>query len=168
MKSPRVSIAIAPHKGAGPVAFGMSRDAVVRVMGGLGYRSQLRTPNKYALPADDFERLGVAVMYDEYGQCNAISVGRHDVVDLEYDGYHLFDYSAADVRRWAKAKDPSLDPKDGFTSELLGLGMWADWIDEPDLEPADVAKPAMSFIVFRPGYHQEERARMLAAGLIVG
>jgi len=54
----------------------------------------------------------------------------------------------------------------GFTSKSLGLGMWAEWIDEPDLGPDELQDPGAAFIVFRPGYYEEEQARMVAAGLI--
>ncbi len=52
------------------------------------------------------------------------------------------------------------------SARRLGLGMWADWIDEPNLSPEQLAAPGESFIVFRPGYCEQERARMVAAGLI--
>ena len=44
--------------------------------------------------------------------------------------------------------------------------MGADWIDEPDLELDELEEPAQGFIVFRPGYYEEEHARMVATGLI--
>ena len=87
---------------------------------------------------------------------------------LEYDGYRLFDHPAQDVRSWARMRDPALDPADGFTSKFLGLSMWADWIDEADLPPEDLSAPAMSFLIFRDGYHEQERARLQVAGLVDG
>jgi hypothetical protein len=46
--------------------------------------------------------------------------------------------------------------------------MWADWIDEPDLESDELLAPGAAFIIFRPGYYDEEQARMVAAGLVPG
>lgn len=105
-------------------------------------------------------------MYDEHERCSAIGITRYVGVDLEYEGYHLFAHPAREVREWARVRDPGLDPKYGFTSRLLGLNMWADWIDTPDLEPDELQDPALSFLVFRPGYYEEEQARMIRAGLI--
>ena len=42
--------------------------------------------------------------------------------------------------------------------------MWADWIDMPGSD-RDVDA---SFLVFRPSYYEEEKARMVRAGLIPG
>jgi hypothetical protein len=70
------------------------------------------------------------------------------------------------VRAWALSRDPQLETVDGFTSKVLGLGMWADWIDETDLSASELAEPGASFIAFRPDYYEQERARMVAAGLL--
>ena len=158
-----MKMVVYPHQGVGPLRFGMTRAETERAVGMTPKRF---VPNKYALEIDSFKELGLAVMYDQSGHSNAISFVRGFCVDLEYDGYRLFGHPAREVRAWALAKDPQLDPKDGFTSKALGLEMWADWIDESDLEPEMLVDSGMSFIIFRPGYYEEEQARMVAAGLV--
>src|SRR5262249_47192596 len=124
--------------------------------------------SKYGPEEDIFETMDLSVHYDEHDTVTAITVCPNPDNDLKYDGYNLLAHPARQVREWALAKDPQLDPKHGFTSKLLGLGMWADWIDEPDLTPDELQDPAQAFIVFRPGYYEEDNARMVAAGLIPG
>ena len=156
-------IIIHPHQGVDRIRFNMSR---VEVEGAMGIVPKRFKRDNYGPEEDIFEPTGIFVMYDEHDKVNAISVGPRPGNDLEYDGYHLFAHPARAVRNWALAKDPQLDPEDGFISKALGLGMWADWIDVPDLAPDELQEPALSFIIFRPGYYEEERARKVAAGLI--
>ena len=157
---------IYPHEGVGPIRLGMSRAEVAQALGVMPQR--LRRSEYDLTELDFFDALGLKVGYDANERCNAIEFDRGFGIELEFDGYRLFGHPAREVRDWALAKDPQLDPKDGFTSKALGLGMWADWIDEPDLEPDELQDPGMSFIIFRPGYYEEEEARMVAAGLIPG
>jgi hypothetical protein len=158
-----MKIIVYPHQGVESLRFGMSR---AETEDAVGMSPKRFVPNKYGLEVDSFDELGLAVMYNQYGQCNAISFVRVPSVDVEYDGYRLFDHPAREVRAWALARDPQLDPKDGFTSKALGLGMWADWIDEPDLEPDELRDAGASFIIFRPGYYEEEQARLVASGVL--
>lgn len=160
-----MTMTVYPHQGVDALRFGMTCAETERAVGMTPKRF---VPNKYSLEVDSFDELGLAVMYDEHGRSNAISFVRAPGVDVEYEGYRLFDHSAREVRVWALAKDPQLDPEEGFTSKALGLGMWADWIDEPDLEPDMLLDPGMSFIIFRPGYYEEEQARLVASGLLPG
>jgi hypothetical protein len=155
-----------PHQGVDRTQFGMSR---TEVAGSIGAPVRRLRRGEYDLSdLDFFDTLGIKVNYDANERCNAIEFNRGFGTDLEYDGYHLFEHPAREVRVWALARDPQLDPEDGFDSRALGLGMWADWIDEPDLEPEMLLDPGMSFIIFRPGYYEEEQARMVAAGLVSG
>lgn len=158
-----MAMIIYPHQGAGSIRFGMSRTDVERAVGVTPKRF---VPNAYSLEVDSFESLGLAVMYDQHELSNAISFVRGFGVELEYEGYRLFDHPAREVREWALARDPQLDPKDGFTSKALGLGMWADWIDEPDLESDELRDAGGAFIIFRPGYYEEEQARLVTSGLL--
>lgn len=155
---------IVPHQGVNRTRFGMSRAEVAGSIGALARRGRRGEHDLSDL--DFFDTLGIKVSYDANDRCNAIEFSRGFRTDLEYDGYRLFDHSAREVREWALARDPQLDPKDGFTSKSLGLGMWADWIDEPDLESDELLAPGAAFIIFRPGYYEEEQARMVAAGLV--
>jgi hypothetical protein len=160
-----IKMVVHPHQGVGPLRFGMTRAETERA---VGITPKRFIPNKYALEVNSFDHLGLVVMYDQSGHSTAISFTRGFGVDLEYDGYRLFDHPAREVREWALAKDPQLDPTEGFTSKALGLGMWVDWVVESDLEPDELLDPGMSFIIFRPGYYEEEQARMVAAGLVPG
>src|SRR5262249_46304041 len=131
----------------------MSREEVERIVGVTPRRFR-RGP--FATNDEDiFEPLGMSVGYDERDRCDSIEVGSGQGIDLEYGGYHLFAHPAREVREWARAQDPSLDPKDGFRSNVLGLSMWAEWIDEVDLMPGEEQEPGQSFLVFRPGYYEE-------------
>jgi hypothetical protein len=160
-----MTMTVYPHQGVGPLRFGMTRADTERAVGMIPKRY---VPIWYALEMDSFVKLGLAVMYDQSGHSTAISFTRGFGVDLEYDGYRLFDHPAREVREWALAKDPQLDPTEGFTSKALGLEMWADWVNEPDLEPEMWLDPGMSFLIFRPGYYEEEQARMEAIGFVPG
>jgi hypothetical protein len=158
------TLLIHPHQGVNGVRFGMSRAEVARALGATPKRVK---GNRFSLvEIDIFETLGVKVLYDESDKVNAITFTRGFGVELEYDGYRLTGAPAREVREWALLKDPQLDREFGFTSKALGLGMSADWIDEPDLDTDLLKEPASVFIVFRPGYYEEESARMVAAGLV--
>src|SRR5262245_2525310 len=157
------TMVVHPHEGVDRIRFGMDRAAVARAVGITPKRFKR---SAFGLEEDSFEALGVFVSYDEHGLCNAISVSRGLGTDWEYEGYRLLAHPARAVRAWALTRDPQLDAKDGFTSKVLGLGMCADWIDESDLSSSELAEPGASFIVFRPGYHEQEHARMVAAGLV--
>lgn len=155
---------IVAHQGVDGIRFGMSRAEVAACM---GVKPKSIKRGVYDLSdVDFFVTFGAKVGYDAEDRCNAIEFNRGFGVDLEYDGYRLFDHPALEVRAWALAKDPQLDPTEGFISKALGLGMWVDWVVESDLEPDELLDPGMSFIIFRPGYYEEEQARMVASGLI--
>jgi hypothetical protein len=80
--------------------------------------------------------------------------------EVSYDGYVLFAHSPSEVRAWARERDPELEEDLEFVSKRLDLSMHAPLIDEPDLDEQERAEPAQSFLVFRPGYHDEERERL--------
>lgn len=157
------TMTVHPHCGVDKVEFRMSRAEVESVM---GFAPKRFVRNRYGLMEDLFEMLGLCVLYDQHDRCNAISFARGFGVDLDYEGYRLFSHPAIEVRKWALSRDPTLDPSEGFTSKALGLGMWVDWVSEDELEPDELLEPAMSFIIFRSGYHEEEAARLAAAGLL--
>ncbi len=153
---------VLPHQGVGDLIFGMSREQVATAMGLAPRRFK---PSIYALDEDSFDGLAMSVLYDSDGRCNAVTVSPGGV-QWFYDGFPLLAHPASEVRDWARKRDPDLKLKDGFTSTALGLGMWADWLDAPGVDDELRSKPGASFIAFRAGYYEEERARMLAAGLI--
>ena len=108
---------------------------------------------------------GFAICYDANDRCCAIEFSR-GISRVAYDGYELFEHPAYEVRDWARGRDPDLQNEDGFISTALGLSMYAPSIDEPDLDEEGRREPAQSFLAFRPGYYEEEQARMAAAGLV--
>lgn len=152
-----IVISIMPHVGAGALKFGMSRSDVEQA---LGVPQRRFRRSELALEEDQFAILGCTVHYDATGRCTAITYSCDHSVDLEYEGYRLFSHSATAVRSWALARDPGMSVKDGFISILLGLAMWADWIDADGLSAAELNSPASSFMIFEPAYHERERARL--------
>jgi hypothetical protein len=151
-----MTMKIVPHRGAGKVAFGMTRAEVERAMGRPPDRRMKRS--EFDLSEVDFYG-EVAVYYDANDKAAAVEVHRGGL-RLEYGGYDLFAHSAHEVREWARARDKDLDTKDGFQSNPLGLAMYAPLIDERDLDPDERSEPAGSFAVFRPGYFEEETERL--------
>lgn len=107
---------------------------------------------------DFFPRLGVFAYYDASDTCHAFEFMRG--ADVSYDGYRLFAHPAREVRDWARSRDRALREEDGFLSDALGLSMHAPMLDEPDLDADELAAPARSFLVFRPGYYEQERTRI--------
>lgn len=153
-----------PHIGVGSIRFGMSRAEVLAATGAVPKRFRA---TKYEL-SDSEQFPQFVVSYDEHERCNVVAFHRGINVPLEYDGYQLFGHSAREVREWARARDPQLNPEYGFISHVLGLSMGAEGIDVPDaeLEFGEMHEPAVSFLVFKPGYWEEERERLVKAGLV--
>jgi hypothetical protein len=150
---------IVPHAGAGRINFGMTRAEVAQAAG----RPPTERIKVSALDASEIDFFGgFAVHYDPHDKCCAVEFNR-DAKEVTYDGYQLFGHSADETRAWARSRDPDLELKDGFVSTALGLSMYAPFIDQPDLDAEERAAPGEGFLVFRPGYYDEERAR-LAAG----
>ena len=150
---------IQPHTGVGPIAFGMMRTEVARAIGATprpGRRSQYD-----ASDYDLFQELGMFVYYDADDRCCAVEFTR-DARVAWAEGYELFSHPAHAARAWARSRDQDLDDRDGFVSAALGLSMYAPSIDEPDIDDEERAERAQSFLVFRPGYYEEERRRLKA------
>ena len=150
------------HQGVGPIRFGMSRDHVAATLGAVSRRLKR---SEYGLKEDFFDSLGLCVTYNELGRCAAVSLANGGSVDWEYEGYRLSNRPARDVRRWAMDLDPALDLKDGFISNVLGLSMWADWLDD-ECQGEDWDRRAPELLVFSPDYYKDERARLVGSGPI--
>ncbi len=147
------ALVAAPLVGVGPIRFGMSRE---EVRAAVGTPFRVAPPTDFALERDQFLDPLLMVHYDAAGRCGAVELPR-GTVDLLFEGKRLFEQSASDVLAWARSTDPGITVKDGFVSPALGLSMWADWLGERD---EDQGQPAASFMVFRDGFHAEERARV--------
>lgn len=147
---------IDPHKGVDSIVFGMTRSEVAQILGETPQRGRR---NQYdAADYDLFLRRGFFVYYDADDLCQVVEFTRN--ARISYDEYELFAHPAHEVRAWAQSRDQNLDDKDGFVSTELGLSMYAPSIDEPDLDDEERAEPAQSFLVFRPGYYEEEWTRL--------
>ena len=72
----------------------------------MGRSPRRFVPSVYSLEVDSFDELGITVLYDQHGRSDAISFVREPDVDVECDGYQMFDHPAREVREWARAKDP--------------------------------------------------------------
>lgn len=143
------------HVGVGPIRFGASRQEVREA---LGRRVEAGKRHETDPGFDACDELGILIHYDESDRCTAIEIGQDGRV--VYDGFGLFDHPAHEVRAWALARDPDLDPTNGFVSRALGLAMSATHIDEEDLEEEERNEPATSFLVFEPGYYEREWDRI--------
>jgi hypothetical protein len=62
-------VVVHPHQGVGSIRFGMSRAETERAVDMIPKRY---VPNQYALEIDLFDKLGLAVSYDQSGHSNAI------------------------------------------------------------------------------------------------
>ncbi|WP_394844974.1 hypothetical protein LZC95_48975 [Pendulispora brunnea] len=147
---------IIPHQGVGPILFGMTRDEVTRAIGRRPDHRHKRT--ELDVSESDFYDLFV-VSFDGSGVCYAVEfhVGAGRLI---YDGYDLFGHPASETRDWARSKDPNLEEDEGFVSKALGLSMYAPLIDVPDLDEDDRTAPGQGFMVFRPGYYEEEEEHL--------
>jgi hypothetical protein len=145
---------IHPHKGVGPVTFGMTRDEVRRAVG------EAPDPVRAPQNSEHFAKAGMLIHYDENGKVEAVGLTQNAAVS--YNGYDLFAHSATEVRQWARGQHVNLDDENGFVSTVLGLSMSAPGIDEADLDDDERHDPAQSFLVFRSGYYEEGLGRAAA------
>jgi hypothetical protein len=150
-------ITIVPHRGTKLIEFGMTRGEVERRVGEAPIR-RVRRSEFDAAPVDFYR--GFVVQYDAHERCMAIEFSRE--ASVEFDGLLLFELPAVLVRDWARKQDAALESSDGFVSRALGLSMYAPFIDERDLEDDEKNEPALGFVIFKPGYYEEENLRLEA------
>jgi hypothetical protein len=131
--------------GAGPIRFGMTEHEVRRVLPGP-LRSFKRTP-KVSVPSDHFTELGVIVNYRKPGIVNFIEFSRPS--NPIFRGVALFDEPLDRARSFLQSQDSKLEiDSDGFTSHLLGLGVYALMPDPEEGEQGEM----VSVIAFERGY----------------
>jgi hypothetical protein len=143
----------------------MSRDEVAASLGAIARRQRR---SEYSLEEDFFDSFGLCVSYNNLGRCAAVSLANGGSVEWEYEGYRLSSRPAQDVRQWALDLDPTLELKDGFISRVLGLSMWADWLDDEECNEEERVRPPAELLVFSPDYYEGERARLVRSGLVAG
>ena len=132
--------------GAGPIRFGMTGQEVRRLLPGP-LRSVKRTP-RVSVPSDHFLDLGVIVNYKEPGIVNSIEFSRPS--NPIFRGVSLFNEPLDRARSFLQSQDSKLEiDSDGFTSHLLGLGIYALMPDPEEGEPGEM----ISIIVFERGYY---------------
>jgi len=151
------------HRGVGPIVFGMSRKNVASAMGEAperGARSPQDTWGYDYFPAHAcFVYYGVDPSTTKAGDERAVAVELASPARVLFEGFDLFAHPASYAREWARKLDPTLECTDGFISRFLGLSMYAPMIDESDLNEDEALRPGESFMVFKPGYYEEELAR---------
>lgn len=141
-----IDFEITTFVGAGPIRFGMTPDQVRRLQLGP-IRSFKRTPN-VTVPSDHFTELGVIVNYKPAGIVNSIEFSRPS--NPTFRGVALFNETLDRAREFLQSEDPTLEvDSDGFTSHVLGLGVYALRADPEEGEPGEV----VSIITFERGYY---------------
>ena len=153
-------LTIDPHEGVDVIKFNMTRKEVARAVGQAPYHA--RRTEFDAAEYDFFPDLGLFVYYDERDRVHSVEFTRD--ARVSYNGFELFTHSASDALEWARCQDAALAVKGGFVSIALGLSMHAPLLEEPDLDHAERSEPAESFMIFRRGYHDDERRRLETAG----
>jgi hypothetical protein len=142
-----VDLAIVPHERVGPVAFGMTKDAV---------RSALGPPNQEFVRNPQFapgwtEWLydGIDVCFDPRGTCAAVGVSSPSEARL--GGIALLEVSG--TAAWAELRrlDPSAVVDAGsLISRRLGIAIHAPDVGSECEEPDE---PALDVLAFRPDYY---------------
>jgi hypothetical protein len=123
---------IEPDQGAGPVRFGMTRDAVRSVLAAPYEPFRKRREDEEL--SDAFHSLGVVVFYQPPGVCTAIEF---DNSQPTYDGRVLLGEPAAEIIAWIKSLDHGAWTDVGSTiSSRLGIGIYA---------PADAVETVIAF-----------------------
>lgn len=135
---------IESYKSVGPVAFGMTREEVRRVLKSP-VESFMRNEDDEA-ETDEFERLGVYVEYDKKDRCIAVEVFRPGEPILQ--GRDLLASPYAEIRDLLRPVDKNLEiDESGLISFKLGIGLSAD------IKKGDRVSHAQSAIGFKKGYY---------------
>jgi hypothetical protein len=141
-----VSFEIETFVGAGPIRFGMTGQEVRRSLPGP-LRSFKRTP-KVSVSSDHFTELGVIVNYKKPGIVNSIEFSRPS--NPIFRGVALFNEPLDRARSFLQSQDSKLEVDgDGFTSHLLGLGVYVLMPDPEEGEPGEM----VGVIAFERGYY---------------
>jgi hypothetical protein len=132
--------------GAGPIRFGMTQQEVRRLLPGPVV-SFKRSP-KVLVPSDDFTDFDVIVNYKKPGIVDSIEFARGS--NPVFRGVALFNESVDGARLFLQSEDPTLEvDSDGFTSHVLGVGVYALMPDPEEGDPGEI----VSVIAFERGYY---------------
>ena len=139
---------IVPYHAAGPVALGMARGDVRRLLGQDG-TPFWKAPDD-AEPSDEFAALGVVVYYAPPGRCEAVEFHGGDAEPV-LAGCELLGRAYGDLRAWLEERDPDLRELPGvLISPRLGTSVWAPGA------AGDPSTPVKSALAFARGYYDEE------------
>jgi hypothetical protein len=132
--------------GAGPIRFGMTGQEVRRLLPGP-VDSFKRTP-QVLVPSDHFTDIGVIVNYREPGVVDSIEFATPS--NPVFRGVALFNQTVDQARLFLQSQDPTLEVDSaGFTSHVLGLGVYALMPDPEEGAPGEM----VSVIAFERGYY---------------
>jgi hypothetical protein len=132
--------------GAGPIRFGMTPQEVRLSLPGP-VRSFKRTPS-VRVPSDHFLDFGVIVNYKTPAAVDSIEFSRTS--NPSFRGVALFNTTVDQAKAFLQSQDPKLEvDSDGFTSHMLGVGVYALMSDPGHAEPEDM----VSIIAFEEGYY---------------
>jgi hypothetical protein len=133
-----------PHRGVGPVFFGMTREEVRSTL--AASHREFSRGLREEMDTDAFDELGVFVSYGVDGTCEAIEVVAPSNAIM--NGMRLVGTSFSIVLGRFREWDSALSIDDaGATSIDLGVGVYAPSAGK------DPGKPVESAIVFRSGYY---------------
>jgi hypothetical protein len=134
---------IFPHRGAGPIALGIERGEVRRVLG-APYSTFMKSPSSDAL-TDAFRSEGIYVYYDKSDRCKAIEVASPSNVvlnDQDLIGERFFE-----IRLWLGSQGYDVvDNDSGAICRDVGVSLYA-----PDRREGETSL-VEAVLVFREGY----------------
>lgn len=144
--TPGMRFDIEPYERAGPVAFGMPRDEVRRVLATPA--DAFRKAEDSREPSDDFPALGVVVFYRPPGRCQAVEFSGGGDAEPVVAGHTLLGRPYSEVHPWLADIDPDLRELVGTVVSLrLGVSLTAPGAS------ADAGHPVATVMAFERGYY---------------
>jgi hypothetical protein len=139
-----MQLAIMPYESAGPIRFGMAREAVRKTVG-LPYSTFRKSPESKTT-SDAFDDEGIYIYYRESETVEAVEMALPARPTLE--GVELLGRPYRDVSAFIKSLDSGTQEDDaGLTSFALGIGLYAPSAAKEPVEPVE------SVIAFDKDYY---------------
>jgi hypothetical protein len=117
---------IEPHRGIGPVSFGMARDAVAKAMSDCGGGSPVERGR--GSETDCYFENAFQVSFGDSGNADFIEVSSGIAAEVHFDGQDVFDLHADELVRLVRChepEDPELsEPDDSYIFSGLILTLW--------------------------------------------
>ncbi len=115
---------IKPHRGIGPIAFGMSREEVVAAMSGIGGG----LPVSRSKDTDCFFRNAFQVSFGDAGRADFIEVTSALSVEVVFNGIDIFDIPADEllalIQEYDEPDHELSRPPDSYIFSDLILTLW--------------------------------------------